>query len=49
MLIMVKGGNTGIGKETVKALLSHNAKVYLAARSATKANAAIAESFAANS
>ena len=40
---MVKGGNTGIGKETVKALLNHNAKVYLAARSATKANAAIAE------
>ena len=37
------GGNAGIGKETVKVLLSHNAKVYLAARSASKANAAIAE------
>ena len=40
---MVSGGNTGIGQETVKALLGHNAKVYLAARSAAKANAAIAE------
>jgi len=40
---MVAGGNAGIGKETVKVLLSHNAKVYLAARSASKANAAIAE------
>jgi retinol dehydrogenase-12 len=39
---VVSGGNTGIGEETVKALLNHNAKVYLAARSATKANAAIA-------
>ena len=40
---LVAGGNAGIGKETVKVLLSHNAKVYLAARSASKANAAIAE------
>jgi len=58
---MVPGGNTGVGKETVKvrfaragvalifvytyiqALLKHNAKVYLAARTATKANAAIAD------
>jgi retinol dehydrogenase-12 len=39
----VAGGNAGIGKETIKALLNHNAKVYLAARSATKAKAAIAE------
>ena len=56
------GGNTGIGKETVKVryanpfpfplphtliepqqLLAHNATVYLAARSAQKANEAIAE------
>ena len=37
------GGNTGIGKETVKALLQHNAKVYLAARSKEKANATISE------
>jgi short-subunit dehydrogenase len=40
---LVAGGNAGIGKETVKVLLSHNAKVYLAARSASKANAAMAE------
>ena len=40
---MVAGGNAGIGKETVKVLLSHNAKVYVAARSVSKANAAIAE------
>lgn len=61
---MVTGGNTGVGKETVKvrfartgviaerrstlfihiqALLKHNAKVYLAARTASKANAAIAD------
>ena len=32
-----------MGKETVKALLQHNAKVYLAARSKNKAEAAIAE------
>ncbi|KZT26842.1 NAD(P)-binding protein [Neolentinus lepideus HHB14362 ss-1] len=41
---VVTGGNTGIGKETVKArivLLSRNAKVYLAARSKTKAESAI--------
>ena len=30
-----------MGKETVKALLQHNAKVYLAARSRSKAEAAI--------
>ncbi|KAF8266753.1 NAD(P)-binding protein [Lactarius quietus] len=42
-VIIVTGGNTGVGKETVKQLLTHNAKVYLAARSAQKANEAIAE------
>ncbi|KAH9169642.1 NAD(P)-binding protein [Lactarius sanguifluus] len=42
-VIIVTGSNTGIGKETVKQLLAHNAKVYLAARSAQKANEAIAE------
>lgn len=40
-VVIVTGGNTGIGKETVKALLSKNAKVYLAARSQNKAKAAI--------
>ena len=37
------GGNTGIGKEIVRALLRHNAKVYLASRSAGKAKEAIDE------
>jgi len=40
-VIIVTGGNTGLGKETVKHLLSHNAKVYLAARNQQKAEAAI--------
>ncbi|KAJ6574398.1 hypothetical protein B0H19DRAFT_1020919 [Mycena capillaripes] len=40
-IIMVTGGNTGIGYETVKQLLLKNAKVYLAARSPEKAAAAI--------
>ncbi|OAX40438.1 NAD(P)-binding protein [Rhizopogon vinicolor AM-OR11-026] len=38
---IVTGGNTGIGKETAKALLVHNAKVYVAARSQEKVEAAI--------
>ena len=37
------GGNAGCGRETVKALLAHNAKVYLAARSADKAHKVIEE------
>ncbi|KAF8073737.1 hypothetical protein FPV67DRAFT_1409783 [Lyophyllum atratum] len=40
-VVIVTGSNTGVGKETVKALLAHNAKVYLAARSAEKAKEAI--------
>ncbi|KAA1472365.1 NAD(P)-binding protein [Dentipellis sp. KUC8613] len=40
---LVTKGNTGIGKETVRALLVHNATVYLAARSLDKAHAAIAD------
>lgn len=40
---LVTGGNTGIGKETVKALLEHNATVYLAARTPEKAERAIAD------
>ncbi|KAF8195273.1 hypothetical protein K438DRAFT_1673984 [Mycena galopus ATCC 62051] len=40
-IILVTGGNTGIGYETVKQLLLKNAKVYLAARSPDKAAAAI--------
>ncbi|KAJ7752968.1 NAD-P-binding protein [Mycena metata] len=41
--IIVTGGNTGIGYETVKQLLRKNAKVYLAARSPEKTTAAIKE------
>ena len=40
-VMIVTGGNTGIGYETAKALLSKGAKVYLACRSETKALAAI--------
>ncbi|KAJ7809844.1 NAD-P-binding protein [Mycena olivaceomarginata] len=40
-IVLVTGGNTGIGYETVKQLLLKNAKVYLAARSVDKAAAAI--------
>ncbi|KAF8195292.1 hypothetical protein K438DRAFT_1760948 [Mycena galopus ATCC 62051] len=40
-IILVTGGNTGIGYETIKQLLLKNAKVYLAARSPEKAAAAI--------
>ncbi|KAG8695093.1 hypothetical protein FRC11_001739 [Ceratobasidium sp. 423] len=40
-VIIVTGGNAGIGKETCKALLNKNAKVYLAARSKSKADEAI--------
>ncbi|KAF9805012.1 hypothetical protein IEO21_09228 [Rhodonia placenta] len=38
---IVTGGNVGIGYETIKALLEHNAKVYMASRSQEKADAAI--------
>ncbi|KAF8158889.1 hypothetical protein K438DRAFT_1731914 [Mycena galopus ATCC 62051] len=40
-VIIVTGGNSGLGKETVKALLAHNAKVYIATRSEEKAKDAI--------
>ncbi|KAH9920280.1 NAD(P)-binding protein [Fomitopsis serialis] len=42
-VVIVTGGNVGIGKETIKALLEHNAKVYMASRSKEKADAAIKE------
>lgn len=42
-VIIVTGGNVGIGKETIKALLQHNAKVYMASRSKDKADTAIQE------
>ncbi|KAI0067967.1 NAD-binding protein [Artomyces pyxidatus] len=42
-IAIVTGGNTGIGKETCRVLLAHNAKVYLAARSESKGSRAIEE------
>ncbi|THV06312.1 NAD(P)-binding protein [Dendrothele bispora CBS 962.96] len=42
-VMIVTGGNSGVGFETVKALLQHNAKVYLAARNRSKAESAIEE------
>jgi len=42
-VVIVTGGNSGVGKETCKALLSKNAKVYMASRNKDKADAAIAE------
>jgi len=42
-MLRLVGGNVGIGKETIKALLEHNAKVYMASRSKEKADAAISE------
>ncbi|KAJ7769687.1 hypothetical protein DFH07DRAFT_806712 [Mycena maculata] len=42
-VIIVTGGNAGIGMQTVKVLLQHNAKVYMASRNPQKAAAAIEE------
>jgi NAD(P)-dependent dehydrogenase (short-subunit alcohol dehydrogenase family) len=48
-VIIVTGGNAGLGLETVKQLSSHNAaRIYLAARSQEKAEQAIRELRAAN-
>ncbi|KAJ7782022.1 hypothetical protein DFH07DRAFT_792336 [Mycena maculata] len=38
---IVTGGNSGVGKETIRVLLNHNAKVYMASRSQSKAKIAI--------
>ncbi|KAJ2919177.1 hypothetical protein MD484_g1196, partial [Candolleomyces efflorescens] len=40
-VIIVTGANTGVGKETAKALLNHNAKVYIATRNREKTESAI--------
>ncbi|KAK1234546.1 short-chain alcohol dehydrogenase [Marasmius sp. AFHP31] len=40
-VVVVTGGNTGIGYETAKAVLAKNAKVYVACRSSEKGESAI--------
>ena len=47
-IAIVTGGNSGIGKQTVKVLLANGAKGYLAARSEEKARQAIDEIHAAD-
>ncbi|KAK5719368.1 hypothetical protein LTR15_007891 [Elasticomyces elasticus] len=42
-VILVTGGNNGLGKETVLQLSKHSAHIYLAARTESKARAAITE------
>ncbi|KDQ11791.1 hypothetical protein BOTBODRAFT_162426 [Botryobasidium botryosum FD-172 SS1] len=42
-VVIVTGGNSGVGKETCKALLTKNAKVYMASRSRDRAMIAIEE------
>ncbi|KAK1227604.1 short-chain alcohol dehydrogenase, partial [Marasmius sp. AFHP31] len=41
-VVLVTGGNAGIGYETAKAVLSKNAKVYIACRSREKGESALA-------
>lgn len=40
---MASGGNSGIGKETVKALLSKHAKVYIASHDKARVEATVQE------
>lgn len=42
-VVIVTGGNTGLGKVTIKELLEHDAKVYLAARNRKSAEETIEE------
>ncbi|KIO32210.1 hypothetical protein M407DRAFT_66909 [Tulasnella calospora MUT 4182] len=42
-VIIVTGGNTGVGYHTVKALVTHDAKVYMASRNESRATGAIAQ------
>lgn len=41
-VVLVSGGNTGIGYETVKELAKHGAHVYLGARNESRATGALA-------
>ncbi|KAJ7779264.1 hypothetical protein B0H16DRAFT_809907 [Mycena metata] len=45
-VILVTGGNAGLGRLTAKGLLQRNAKVYMASRNPQKAEAAIEELYA---
>jgi NAD(P)-dependent dehydrogenase (short-subunit alcohol dehydrogenase family) len=40
-VVIVTGGNTGLGKEMVRQFALHNAKVYMASRTESRALAAI--------
>ncbi|KAJ3860028.1 NAD-binding protein [Lentinula novae-zelandiae] len=42
-VVIVTGGNSGVGKEIIHALLLHNAKVYMASRNVQQARMAIQE------
>ncbi|KIO27009.1 hypothetical protein M407DRAFT_73757 [Tulasnella calospora MUT 4182] len=42
-VVIVTGGNTGLGEETVKVLVSKNATVYLAARNKNRADQTLAK------
>ncbi|KAJ7220631.1 hypothetical protein GGX14DRAFT_492928 [Mycena pura] len=42
-VVLITGANSGLGKEAVRALLEHGAKVYMACRSRVKAEAVISE------
>ncbi|EEB90045.1 hypothetical protein MPER_11801, partial [Moniliophthora perniciosa FA553] len=42
-VVIVTGAKTGVGRETVKALLQHNAKVYFAARGKKQSEEVIEE------
>lgn len=45
-VFIVTGGNSGLGKDTVRALLQHDARVYLACRDEKRATEALDELFA---
>jgi len=43
IILAKSGAHSGLGKETVKVLLAHNAKVYIAARNAERVKQTIEE------
>ncbi|KAF2149628.1 oxidoreductase [Myriangium duriaei CBS 260.36] len=42
-VVLITGGNTGLGKETIRQLIKHNSKIFLAARTRSKAEETINE------